>query len=71
MGQRVVVGGRQRGPQGRLAVVVWRTWNEEEGEKGHQHAHLTGSDTRGTCRGETRAKVSWLTFTGNCKPGDK
>lgn len=28
MGQRVVVRGWQRGPQSRLAVVVWRTWKK-------------------------------------------
>lgn len=29
MGQRVVVRGWQRGPQSRLAVVVWRAWMKQ------------------------------------------
>lgn len=44
MGQRVVVWGWQRGPQSRLAVVVWRAWEKRKekwrsGAAGHHREH--------------------------------
>lgn len=44
MGQRVVVRGWQRGPQSRLAVVVWRAWEKrkekwQSGAAGHRREH--------------------------------
>lgn len=57
MRQSVVVRRRQRGPQGGLAVVIWRTWRKEEGEMAISSCGLQPV-TLHTYRGESRSNTS-------------